>query len=63
MKQPEGKREILKKITVRNINVSEEGKVNGYVPKAVRGQVGFDELMKESDSVEGTIEICFKKDK
>lgn len=58
---PEDKREVLKQITIGNISVSKDGKVNGYIPVGIREDTDFNELMEEADKVEGSVTISFKK--
>lgn len=60
---PEDKREVLNKVTVGKLTVTEEGKINGYIPVGIREDINFDELMEEADVVEGTASISFKKTK
>ena len=60
---PEDKREVLKQVTVGDLTISEDGKINGYIKKDVREHIDFDELMDKSDRVIGEATISFQKEK
>jgi len=60
---PEDKGEVLRELTIGDLSISEDGKINGYINKDIRENIDFDELMEESDRVIGRATISFEKER
>jgi len=51
----------IQKLTIAIAGVSEDGSFYGTIPKEVREEINFDELIEDTDNIRGQVEIMFEE--